>query len=166
MNELMKLKIDESPCSRRDFMKDIIKGAGHIAIGSFVVSYLNACSDDSNPTSPSGSENNADIQITIDLSKSENNVLNTIGGTIAISSNALDVNGMLIIRTEQTSVTALSRTCTHQGCTIPNFQNSISTCPCHGSQYNTSGSVVNGPATQSLRKYTVSVSGNIMTITS
>jgi cytochrome b6-f complex iron-sulfur subunit len=164
MSEIIKLEIHKSLCSRRDFVKDIVKGVGYVAIGSFVVTYFNACSDDSNPTSPN--DNNSDIQITIDITKSENNTLNTIGGTIAITGNALDGNGMLIIRPGQTSVTALSRTCTHQGCTIPNFQNNISTCPCHGSQYSTSGSVVNGPATQSLRKYTSSISDNIITITS
>lgn len=73
---------------------------------------------------------------------------------------------MLIIRTGESSVTALSRTCTHQGCTLPNFQTGSSRCHCHGSRFNSSGNVLNGPATIPLRKYNATIDGDIITIVS
>ena len=153
--------------TRREFIKDIALGFGYVALGSYTLSFLNSCSSDSNPAYPdnSGDKGSGTSKITIDISKPENQALQTVGGTIAISGNALDGNGMLIIRTGQSSVVALSRTCTHQGCTVPNFQNGVSTCPCHGSQFNTSGNPVKGPATQPLKKFNAVLSGNIITIT-
>jgi len=155
--------IQSSSCNRRDFIKDIAKGAGKIAFGTFAISYLASCSDDSNPASPN---NNSDAEITIDISEPENAAISQIGGTIAINGNSLDSRGMLIIRTSESSVTVLSRRCTHQSCTIPNLQNGISSCPCHGSQFNASGSVVNGPATQRLTEYSAILEGNLITVTS
>jgi hypothetical protein len=45
--------------------------------------------------------------------------------------------------------------CTHQGCTITGYQNQTYVCPCHGSQFNTNGGVVAGPAVAALRRVTV-----------
>jgi cytochrome b6-f complex iron-sulfur subunit len=60
---------------------------------------------------------------------------------------------------------ALSSICTHQGCTIgysPSANNFP--CPCHGSVFSTSGSVLNGPAPTAVKSYPVSQTGNILTI--
>jgi len=37
-------------------------------------------------------------------------------------------------------------------------------CPCHNSKFDTSGSVLQGPATAALKKYTVVVEGNTLKI--
>ena len=37
-------------------------------------------------------------------------------------------------------------------------------CPCHGSQYSTSGAVLNGPATQPLRQFATQFTNNVLTI--
>lgn len=155
---------DSAPKTRREFIKDITVGIGYVSIGSYTISFLNACSSDSNPVSSNDNGSGA-ATITIDINKSENSKLGAVGGSIAITGNDIDSSGMLILRTGQTSVSALSRKCTHQGCTVPNFQNGISTCPCHGSQYNTSGGVVRGPAPKALKKYTASIENNIIQIT-
>ncbi len=51
---------------------------------------------------------------------------------------------------------ALSRKCTHLGCTI-NFheKDNILECPCHQSQFSMEGVVVHGPAKKSLPRYKV-----------
>jgi len=72
----------------------------------------------------------------------------------------------LVVRTDATSASAYTATCTHQQCTITGITGSLFQCPCHGSQYNTSnGAVVRGPATQNLRRFNATVSGDVISIT-
>lgn len=52
--------------------------------------------------------------------------------------------------------TALSPICTHRGCTVET-QGAVLVCPCHGSAYARSGTVLRGPADRALRSYQVSV---------
>lgn len=148
-------------CNRREFVKDTLTGIGTVAFGSFMVVSQSGCSEGS-PTAPI---NNSDETITVDLSSSENSALAMIGGTLALGANGLDSKGILLYRQSDTNVLAFSRNCTHNGCTIGSFQNGTSACPCHGSQFNTSGSVVNGPAVNPLSQYSATITGNIVTIT-
>ncbi len=150
--------------TRRMFIKNTLIGAGYVLLGTYASSLLSSCSTESNPTSPQNGGNNGTSEIALDITKQEYNALSKIGGTVALPGNSLDGNGILVIRSSQNSVDAFSRTCTHQGCTVSNFQNGVSTCPCHGSQFNTGGNVVKGPATQPLKKYNATISGNIITI--
>lgn len=144
-------------CTRRIFLQRF----GVVTLGTFSIAYLSSCSD-SNPTE---ADNNQDpASLVIDLSLPENQSLTNIGGTIALNANPVDGQGLLLIRVSDTEVRALSRRCTHQGCTIGAFQGGISECPCHGSRYNTSGNVVQGPAESSLRRYDTVLENNIVTI--
>ncbi len=147
-------------CNRRKFVKDTLTGIGTVAFGSFMLVNQSGCSEGS-PTAP----NNSDVTITVDLSLPENSALATVGGTLALTANGLDDSGMLLYRQSENMVKVYSRICTHNACTIDSFQNGTSTCPCHGSQFNTSGSVVNGPATNPLNQYSATITGNIVTIT-
>ena len=52
---------------------------------------------------------------------------------------------------------AVSATCTHLGCNI-NGEEDKFVCPCHGSQFDLSGRVLQGPATKALAHYLVSLS--------
>lgn len=55
-----------------------------------------------------------------------------------------------------TSVWALSRKCTHLGCTINYHEKEgILECPCHQSQFSPDGIVIHGPAKKNLPRYTV-----------
>ena len=58
---------------------------------------------------------------------------------------------------------ALSATCTHLGCTV-NLGDDQFDCPCHGSQFDLSGRVLQGPASSALSGFLVSLSkdGRIM----
>lgn len=61
----------------------------------------------------------------------------------------------IIKRTEE-GVIAISLVCTHLGCTVEeNKDGDGFTCPCHGSRYNKSGRVLEGPATKSLPRYRI-----------
>jgi Rieske Fe-S protein len=141
-----KAKTAGGKIGRRGFLKTIAISGG-VAVGG---SLLASCG--------SGSS------IILDLTQPENQPLATVGGTIALDANSLDPQGILLCRSGPASVLAFSRKCTHLGCTIGAFQNSISTCPCHGSQYDTQGGVVRGSSQSPLRQHTATVSGLTVTI--
>jgi len=145
-------------CNRREFVKDTLTGIGTVAFGSFMLVNQSGCSS---PTEP----NNSDETITVDLSLSENSALLVVGGALALGSNVIDSKGILLYRQSDTNVLAFSRNCTHNGCTIGSFHNGTSACPCHDSQFDTSGNVINGPATNPLTQYSATITGNIVTIT-
>jgi len=142
--------------NRREVIQKILVGGTVLVI---VPSVLQSCSKDTamdpgtNPTGnpPAGSN------IDLDLSLAENSALNTSGSSKI-------VQGILIINTG-TKIVALSSICTHQGCTVGyNASAGDIECPCHGSVYSTSGSVINGPAPAALKSYPVSLTGNVLTI--
>ena len=63
----------------------------------------------------------------------------------------------LFVFNESDGFYAISSVCTHLGCNVkragPGFE-----CPCHGSQYDASGSVVRGPAPKPLPWFALSLS--------
>jgi cytochrome b6-f complex iron-sulfur subunit len=60
---------------------------------------------------------------------------------------------------------AFTSTCTHQQCTVGDFRGGRIICPCHGSQYDATGQVVEGPATQRLREFAVSLDAGAQKLT-
>jgi Rieske Fe-S protein len=123
------------------------------------------CSD--SPTSPSanvpslptvtGTVGSGSVSVTVDAASP---LANVGGAALVQAGNA----SYLVSRTSQSAFTALTATCTHEGCTVTGFQSPLYVCPCHGSQYNTSGTVVMGPATQPLRQFTTQFNNNVLTI--
>ena len=65
-----------------------------------------------------------------------------------------------------TSVVAVSRTCTHEGCTVllPEPPERTLDCPCHGSRFTTAGAVVNGPAPRALPAFAARIEGQEVVI--
>ncbi|HKJ79605.1 MAG TPA: ubiquinol-cytochrome c reductase iron-sulfur subunit, partial [Prolixibacteraceae bacterium] len=98
---------------------------------------------------------------------------NNDGLTVDLNSLSLDSVGdfdysgnIIIIRSGQNNYLALSKVCTHQGCTVAyNHSSGQLPCPCHGSVFSTSGGVVNGPAETNLQTYSVEVEGNLLKLT-
>ena len=158
---------DKYRCSRRDFIRNAVTGVGTIAIGSFSVSLMEGCKTPGSkmtgshaPVTPKGNG----AAIIVDTSKSENQTLAKIGGTLALGPSDVDEKGILLYRENETTVKAYSRECSHQQCAVGPFKNGVSSCPCHGSRYNLSGGKISGPAPQALRQYATSVNGAIITI--
>jgi len=56
----------------------------------------------------------------------------------------------VIIHNNAKGIKVFSSKCTHLGCKIDNFENNLLICPCHGSVYNTDGSVNKGPSKKPL----------------
>ena len=53
----------------------------------------------------------------------------------------------------------VSPICTHQGCTVDIARDRLA-CPCHGSQYDRTGRVIQGPAEKDLTRYPAEVTPN------
>jgi cytochrome b6-f complex iron-sulfur subunit len=136
---------------RKDFLK---KGMALCGLSVIPVSFLDSCTKVTN-----GAPTN--VNFTLDLTSSSNSSLNSIGGQIVSS-------GVLVICTATNTWVAFSAACTHQGCQVGYSSASRQIiCPCHGGTYNAStGAVLGGPPPSALTKYTVTKSGNILTIKS
>ena len=71
----------------------------------------------------------------------------------------------IIIHTAGDDYRAFTSICTHEQCTVGDFRNGRIVCPCHGSQYDASGQVVVGPATQRLREFAVAMDAGTQKLT-
>jgi cytochrome b6-f complex iron-sulfur subunit len=77
--------------------------------------------------------------------------LATPGGHIRIQPDSL-AHHLVVFATEDGGFTVLSPVCTHQQC-IVDVAGARLVCPCHGSEYDRSGSVLVGPAERRLARY-------------
>lgn len=122
---------------------------------------LTSCSKSTNGLTsgndPGGTTGGA-VDFSLDLSTSPYSTLNSNGGSVY-------KNGLIIARTTNGEYVALSASCTHEGSTI-GYDSSANRfhCPNHGSNFTVSGTVINGPATSSLRKYNTQLSGTILRV--
>jgi cytochrome b6-f complex iron-sulfur subunit len=107
--------------------------------------------------SVSGTLVNRTLTITVDA----NSPLNAVGGAATVT---VSTGSYLVARTAQSAVTTVTAVCTHEGCAVSGFANSVYVCPCHGSEFNTSGAVVQGPATSALRQFPTTFANNVVTI--
>jgi cytochrome b6-f complex iron-sulfur subunit len=110
-------------------------------------------------TAVNGSFGNGVVSVTVDAASP----LNNVGGAALVQSS---VGNFLVSRTGQSTFVALTAVCTHEQCTVTGFQNSQYVCPCHGSQYSTTGAVVMGPATRALQQFSTQFNAPTLTISS
>lgn len=68
----------------------------------------------------------------------------------AVIANAAGMDPLLVVRTLDGGVAAVSATCTHQGCPL-GYQAPEVVCPCHQSRFALDGSVLHPPATAPLK---------------
>ena len=60
---------------------------------------------------------------------------------------------------------ALSRTCTHLGCTVPWVEKETKfACPCHGSAFDITGNVLEAPAPRAMDIYPITVENNVISV--
>ncbi len=142
--------------NRRDFLSKAFQGAAIIALPGILGSVLESCNS-ANPTNPANASSLSTIQatsqsglITIDINSSS-----PLAKTGSAALLQFQNGSILVDHPSDTTFNALSSICTHQGCTITNYdagsQNFV--CPCHGSVFNAKGQVVSGPAGSSLPTY-------------
>jgi len=136
---------------RRDFLRNTILAACGIAGAATV---LESCKKNNN------SSNNAPtVDFTIDISTSQYSALKTNGGYVYYNQYSI-----IIARDVSGNFIALYDVCPHAGCSIQFDGKASFPCPCHGSVFNESGSVVTGPATSGVKKYNTSLTGTSLRV--
>ena len=140
---------------RNEFLAKLGIGTLAVCVGCNMIS----CSKSGNPSPSNNNTPPSGTTVNVDLTSSIKNI-----GDQTVS------NGIIIVRlaagNAATSFTAVQVACTHEGNSI-NYNNSqgIFICPAHGSEFSKTGSLIQGPATTSLKQYTVTVSGTTLTVT-
>lgn len=141
---------------RNEFFTVLGVSAGTILFAPFLTSCSKSSSALPDPTPGPGGGGALDF--TLDLSQAANVALTSDGGSLIKS-------GIIIARISATNYVAVASACTHQGTTI-DFDNANSRFHCsnHGSNFTTSGSVINGPATIALKMYNTSLTGTSLRV--
>lgn len=70
-----------------------------------------------------------------------------------------------LARLEDGGFLALSRTCTHLGCSVPWVEIEMKfACPCHGSAFDITGNVIEAPAPRALDIYPITIENRIVKV--
>ncbi len=70
-----------------------------------------------------------------------------------------------LARLEDGGFLALSRTCTHLGCSVPWMEKEMKfACPCHGSAFDITGNVIEAPAPRALDIYPITIENKIIKV--
>jgi Rieske Fe-S protein len=152
--------------TRKDFFVKTAQGIAILSLPSIFSSFLESCNSPTAPISAAtlpvlqGTFSNGIVTVGIDPSSS----LAKAGGAAIINNSS---GPLLIDHPSGTTYNAFSAICTHQGCTISNYDSGSSqfVCLCHGSRYDINGKVVQGPASTALQQYQTSFSNNQLLIT-
>jgi len=150
--------------------KDFIEKVGLSGAAILIFGCMQSCSKDSDmtygPNTPpnsggtggtgGGGSASSKIDFTIDISNGPYDVLKKEGGFIVYS-----VAKVIIARIAGDAFIAVSSVCTHAGATLE-YVSSTSKfyCAAHGSNFNQTGTVANGPASEALKQYKTSLDGN------
>ena len=84
------------------------------------------------------------------------------------SNDVRDASGrrpeVIVINVGTDQYRAFTSICTHERCTLGDFTGTRIRCFCHGSEFNTNGSVAIGPATRALTEYPVQFDATTRTV--
>lgn len=148
--------------SRRNLLK-----IGVVSAVSFVITACTkAVSGSSKPTSDAVVED-TQTQSAPEQTQSQGGevVIAQVSALVAgegFNFTANDGTDAILFKTKDEKVYALSRICTHEGCSV-NFdlsQNKL-ICPCHGAEYESGeGNVLSGPTQRALKKINVKIDGD------
>lgn len=149
--------------SRREFCFKLAGSA--IAVTPLLAILIQACNKD-NPTAPDTAAGFTTIQgslsgSAVTVSVGSGSPLASVGGAAMVKYSG---GTLLAARTAQNTILVVTSICTHQGCTIDGYANSLYVCPCHGSEFHTDGSVAKGPASSPLRTYQTQLTNDVLTI--
>jgi cytochrome b6-f complex iron-sulfur subunit len=130
---------------RRSFFSQCAGAMVGLTVIGTIAPVLQGCSDSSSPTAPNGP-----AQITADVSS-----LTADNMAVVVGDQGTDGQNVLVVRKTATTYLVLSMQCTHDNCQVGAPSSSgIMTCPCHGSKFDITGAVKQGPASSPLGQYT------------
>lgn len=96
------------------------------------------------------------------IPKAEALALAAPNGLMMVSAKNLPV-AIVVRRLADHSLTAVSTVCTHAGCEVRVLPDAFQ-CPCHGSEYDVTGEVMEGPAAKALQKFAITENQDMITI--
>lgn len=136
--------------------KEFLDSVGINAVALTMLS-CEACKKDS--SSGSGSTSGpSNVDFTLDLTASANAALLSNGGYLVS-------NGVIVARTTAGSYIAVQSSCTHESYNlIYQGSNSRFYCTNHGASFSNTGSVLNGPASKSLKVYNTTLTGSSLRV--
>ena len=144
-------KVENSGASRRSFLTKIWIGLGMVALVEFVgvaVAFLRP----RKTVAKAG-----DVGPTIEAGRVEKFPLDSVTAFVR--------GKFYLARLEDGGFLALSRKCTHLGCTIPWLSKEKKfACPCHSSEFDIRGDVISPPASRALDIYHVVIANNIVRV--
>jgi cytochrome b6-f complex iron-sulfur subunit len=146
--------------TRREFCARTCQAVSLLALGVAVPACGGSSTAPSSaPALPSvsGTLVNRTLTITVDAASP----LAAVGGAATVTAST---GAYLVARTTQSECVTVTAVCTHEGCAVSGFANSRYVCPCHGSEFSTTGAVVMGPASSALRQFPTTFSSNVVTI--
>lgn len=84
-----------------------------------------------------------------------------------ISAKSFVPDAVAVVRnpTDTAAVIAVGSLCTHQGCTVKwDAEPGLFACPCHGSTFNSDGTVATGPAEDPLKQFEAKIEGDLVLV--
>jgi len=141
----------EKDASRRSFLTKLWLGLGLVAVAEFIAVAFAFLRPDKSKASP---ESPGSVVVGGKVDKFRPN-----------SVTAFVQGRFYLARLEDGGFLALSHKCTHLGCTLPWVEReSRFLCPCHGSAFDITGSVINAPAPRALDIYAVAIENDVVKI--
>lgn len=135
--------------------REVLKGAAALAGGGALAACGGGDDGADAPSSAPSSEAGKTVAALADV---------PVGGALAAEVGGAKV---LLVRTSETDVSGFSAVCPHQGCTVApasESEGAALACPCHGSRFDLSGAVTQGPAARGLTPFPVTVvDGDVVT---
>jgi Rieske Fe-S protein len=137
--------------NRREFLTRCAGALAGITIVGMAAPLLQGCEPsmtrpiDSRPVGGTPTGNGG---VTFDVSS-----LDADGKSLVTTRKGPDGKHILLVRQSATTYLAVSMSCTHQGCEVDPPRNGVMNCPCHGSQFDLSGTNIAGPAPTPLKRY-------------
>jgi len=126
--------------TRKDFFSKVGFGAALVLVPACIGGLASSCSEDDGSPTPAPTN----VDFTLDIST----------GTLASNGGYLVHNGIVVARTTMEGFLAVSASCTHQGTNVNyNAAGNKFICPNHGAQFNSTGAVIQGPASSNLVQY-------------
>jgi Rieske Fe-S protein len=150
--------------SRRVFLQTTATAAACVGCGALAA----ACggSDETNPATALTVDANG--KVLLPFTDARFSALQTVGSEARVSVMAsTGLRQLAVVRAATTTVHAVTVVCTHQGCTIGNYQpqTMLFECACHGSRFAADGTVIRGPAPTNLQQFTAVVEATGIRVT-
>jgi cytochrome b6-f complex iron-sulfur subunit len=137
--------------SRRSFLNKLWVGLGLVALAEVVTIVFTFLRSNKSKTR-----------------EADSNAMVTAGAVSKFEPNSVTafVRGRFYLaRLEDEGFLALSRKCTHLGCTVPWVEKEMKfACPCHASAFDITGEVISSPAPRPLDIYPIVIENNVVQV--